>query len=443
MINWMERGLWGVVAVIGLWVLAPQQADATPIYSIRSVNACDTCHIEPLGWANPDMADRFCTLDCNGCHYSPTGGGLRTPTGQYYGEQVLSMFGERPGDFADPEKYRPEGYPKKGRYRLGEGFSGWWAGNIPMRDITDRFGDIDPDPKFKVGFDARIATVAPLEDGDRELAVFPMQADLHVMGRPVNNLVLYSSLGLKGRKEGLEDAEALDYLIVREVFAKLDRLPNNSYIRVGRFTPPFGWRQPDHTILVRTGADFINNEYQVYGIEGGYNPNYFFANAAAFYQGLDAWPGDLGDEGFGGALTTGYRDLGWQAFGSLKGLSRTDGPSDVAVGAGWGLNLYPVTYIGEMDFKRTFSDNDNIDDSSGIFAYHEVDWLITRGLTGLVKYDWQDPNLTFKDDHFDRYTVGLRLEPYTFTQLDLQYRTSFLAGDSATSEVIIILHGWM
>lgn len=448
MIRATERPLlWmTLMAMAAVCVLGASPATATPIYSIRSANACDTCHVEPLGWANPDQADRLCTLDCNGCHYSPTGGGLRTPTGQYYGRQTVAMFGTRPGDFADSREFLPEGYPDKGRYRLNEGFSGWWAGNKPMAEIKDRFGDMEADPMVRAGFDIRAAVFSPINspDPDAETAIFPMQVDGHLMVRPMDNLVLYSSLGLQGSTD-LEYETAADYILVRELFVKLDRLPYNSYVRAGRFTPPYGWRVPDHTTMVREPLDFVNNQYQVFGVEGGYNPNYFFTNVAAFAQGLEQWPGDVSTPGFGVATTTGWRDLGYQIFGSARYLNRTaDGAFDEAtLGLGWGVNLYPFTYIGEVDYRRQFNGPEAFGDINGFFAYHELDYLITQGVTALVKYDWQDPNASVRNDHLDRYTIGARFDPYTYLQVDLQYRFNAAAGDFGQQDFLFILRSWL
>ena len=76
-------------------------------------------------------------LDCSGCHVVKTGGGLRTPVGDYYGMQALAMFGAHPGDGVDPEKYRDpdDSYSTKGRYRLWDGFSGWQSGKTPMEQV--------------------------------------------------------------------------------------------------------------------------------------------------------------------------------------------------------------------------------------------------------------------------------------------------------------------
>ena len=88
----------GVTALVAaLAALLPStQASATPFYSVGSGYACNTCHIEPMGWMNPDLSERRCATDCQGCHISPTRGGGRTPLGLYYGLEVLPQFGRRP-----------------------------------------------------------------------------------------------------------------------------------------------------------------------------------------------------------------------------------------------------------------------------------------------------------------------------------------------------------
>ena len=115
-------------------------ASATPLYAIRSVNRCNTCHVEPVDWANPAMKDRKCTLDCAICHVSPQGGGMRNASGLFYGREVLPRWGKRPSVHATSD----DDATSAGYYRLGKGFSGWQAGNTLSTDVPDRYGDINP-----------------------------------------------------------------------------------------------------------------------------------------------------------------------------------------------------------------------------------------------------------------------------------------------------------
>ena len=84
-------------------LLVATAAQALPQFAVRSARACDTCHVDPTGWVDPEVALRKCSLNCNVCHVSPSGAGMRNEAGIYYGRQTLPMFGDRPAD----NVYRP------------------------------------------------------------------------------------------------------------------------------------------------------------------------------------------------------------------------------------------------------------------------------------------------------------------------------------------------
>jgi len=448
-------------------LLSIAQGLATPLYSVRAGNACDVCHIEPVDWANPEISARRCTLDCNVCHESPTGSGLRTPAGQYYGLQVLPTWGRRPTAAAVENNAKPQ----KARFRLWEGFSGWKEGNTPAKEIPGRFGDIDPgefDGKsvFRMGADVRSAYYHPFDD-DRDTAFFPMQAEAYLMYRPSTPITLYSSFGLKGSKTKLdytgndtteEDGYGYDlpqdYLTIPELFLKLDRFKYNSYIRMGRFYPVYGWRLPDHTSFIRRDLGFDNNR-QVFGVEAGLNPNYPFLNVSAFVQGAKFWPGDLcwrEDEdcehsGAGATLSGGYRDIGGQIFGSFHYLNRNHGPEELTGGLGWGLNLFPAVYMGEADYRRTIPEDDNSDPVNALFLYNEIDFLAAKGANLKLKHDWKKENLNQTSGEAHRITVGIEWHPYSHVQLEAQHRTNIAKDDNgdfgvSLREALFIAHLW-
>jgi len=450
-------------------IAQPVRGEATPVYGLRSANACDTCHIEPSGWANPPVSERLCTMDCNICHVSPTGGGMRTPSGQYYGREILPTWGTRPSASARAEKYLPRGYPAKGRYRLFEGFEGWWPGQVPAKEIAERYGDIDPGEfgqglVARVGGDVRLAVYAP-RGASQDTSAFPMQAELYGMIRPFDPLTLYGTVGLQGSRSQLDvtgsDArsgydKALDYLTVRELFVKVDRLPSNSWVRAGRFVPVYGWRLPDHTSFIRRDLGFDYGR-QVFGVEGGWNPNYPVLVGSVFKQGLDAWPGDVcqgagsacPQEGFGGAGSVGYRALGWQIMGNAHYLDRADGPADATGGISWGVNLYPLVYLGELDYRRTIQSDPAQADINGLFAYHELDLLVARGVNLKFKYDWRDADLDLLDNEVYRITTGVEWHPVTYVDLEFQYRTNLANAapgrstvGTSLSELLFIGHLW-
>ncbi len=423
------------LVVASLWM---DRARATPLYSVRSASACNTCHVEPTGWSEGALRERRCTLGCGACHVSPTGGGMRTPAGSYFAQQILPRAGRRPA---------PDNPAGNSAFSVFRGFSGWEPGPTPISSVPEPYGSLDRDPGFDWGFDFRGAAFYPLEASDRDSALFPMQADLYLLGRPLSHLSLYGSIGAMGSKDRTYDDLSKrtgfqQVVAAREVFVMADRLPYNSYVRGGRFAPPFGLRIPDHTSFVRRELGFDQNR-QVFGVEGGMNPNYPYVNLAVFYQGWDAWPGDVEDEGVGFAATSGYRDLAGQVGLGVQGLDRFHDQEgidrELSLGVFWGLNLFPVTYLGELDW-RTRSMENAAPDYRSAFLYQELNWELTRGLDTFLKYDWLDLDVGEAGDQVHRGTCGLRWNPYTAIQVEVQYRKTLVPDATDEQDVLVMLH---
>lgn len=453
-----------VIGLAALLSVVASTAVALPIYGITSGSRCDTCHIEPIGWANPDVSGRRCTVDCIGCHISTAGGGLRLADGKYYGKEVLPMFGTRPSEFADPLKYLPKGFPKKGIYKLGQGFSGWWPGKIKHTDIEERYGNIVPHPKWRLGGDFRAAVfnasyADPAAEG--QTSVFPMQADLYALNESVTDLYLYVSAGLQGYKNtdvyGAQGVEAKDYFTIRELFLQY-RVPwYGLWMRAGRFIPRFGWRSADHTAFTRQDLGF-DQYFQAWGADIGINPNYFYADASFYFQGLASWPGDRMARGVGTTANIGWRDLGYQVgasfhYADLEGAPIEDesfdaGPRLLTGGLNWAINYDPIAYYGEIDLRRTTIPGSDLDPTTGWVASHEVNWNATRGVYAKFKYDYADAS-QFVDDFKHRVTLGVNVHPYTYVDIELDYRlnytnqspfSSFVPSD--VGEVLLMTHVW-
>ncbi|MEL6180333.1 MAG: hypothetical protein AAFS10_15330, partial [Myxococcota bacterium] len=224
----------------------------------------------------------------------------------------------------------------------------------------------------------------------------------------------------------------------------------NSYVRAGRFNPSYGWRLPNHTAYTRRDLGFGENR-QVFGLEAGINPNYLYANLAGFAQGIEGWPGDDEPAGFGSTFNVGWRDLGWQVGASFHYLNRTEEGNendDITGGLTWGVNFYPVVYLGEVDARITaVPDGDNV---VSLFAYHEINALVARGFTLKGGYEWQDQNIETQDDHNHRIFLGTDWHPYTYTHIEALYRRTWTGGsypltdltDAQADELLAILHVW-
>lgn len=438
-----------VTCIATVWIaffvvsLSAVETEATPIYSIRSANRCNTCHIEPVGWYDPpEKKDRACTLDCQSCHLNRTGGGLRNSYGRFYADEVLPTYSldARPSEFSNPESHRRDGDPSvRGVYSLIDGFSGWQSGEIPVDEIHDRTGDIDPDPDFQAGFDARFLLVAP-SDGDT--AFFPMQLDAHGWGRVTDELNVYGTLGLQGRRSRtVDDANVgtqFDELVtLRELVAEYADVPYNGYVRAGRFQKPYGWRVPDHTLFTRNPLGF--GQYsQVYGVEAGINPNYPFAQVAAFYQGVESFPGDRAPEGAGVSGTFGFRDLGYQVGGSFEALSLNEGDNQITAGPLFGVNLYPLVVLGEVDYRQTSGDGGS---TAGVFAFIEANYLLTQGISALVYYAYAVPDLDTQGADISRAAAGIQWDVLPSVQLATQYRYNIEVGETS-SDFLLWTHLW-
>lgn len=460
-----------------LLLLWPSAALALPQYAVLSARACDNCHVDPVGWQNPDVSERKCSLSCGTCHVNPTGGGARKVSGRYFGQEILPLLGFRPSERAQAAP-RPVGAPPAGPSSRPSGGS-----VAPGPGSADRFAGTDPTPWFYYGADVRLMYLfqqqgAVSDDGrpKDQHVIFPMQTDLYLGGSPYNpdeynagRLTLMTNLSVLGSR-GEQFDDFVDRFFLREYYALFHDLPYQLYAKVGQFMPAFGWRLDDHTPFIRQGQTFTN-ERQVTGIEVGLNPNYLFAHASFYVNGpLGAVPASAGrgvgtnggrnrysvfdvDNGFGGAVHVGYRDLLWQLAGSVMFEDR-EGTNELWAGASWGLNLHrathpwkgldwaPVIYLGEIDFRSSLVKGDGRT-IHGLTAFHELDFVLIESLFLQVRYDWQDPDLDLKDDHRHRYTAGVVFHPVNFVELIAQLRMNVEAGeDRLDNQALVQLHLW-
>lgn len=271
-------------------------------------------------------------------------------------------------------------------------------------------------------------------------AVFPMEAQAYLAVRPRPDLTAYADVGLRGSQGSLADAEVADLLWARELFLMKSALPYNSYVRVGRFSPPFGWRVPDHTAFTRAGLGF-DQFRQVYGMELGLAPNEGYGNLALWRQGLPGWPGDFSPGGTGVTAQGGAKRLGYQLGASVHAMKADPGGQDeFAAGPLWAVNLHPLVYLGELDYRRTLAAGQATD---AIATYQELRWERWRGLTPLLRYeaivlDLSLPGQTLQQ----RVQVGALWNPYKFIQLEANLRTELQQG-SPGYEALLQVHAWV
>ncbi len=429
------------------FMFTPAVSSATPQYAVRAARACDTCHIEPTGWLDPpEHTARRCSLDCNSCHVSRSGGGMRNPTGRFFNREQLSLFGSRPSESRSVKgTATTPSSTQRGRYRLWEGFSGWdRSGETPIDEIPDRLGDIDPTPTWMLGSDLRTMVYAPITEG--KVSAFPMQADFYAALWPMEHLVVHAGLGMQGRRRRTFEqptvgASVADLVAVGELFAEWSDLPYNAYLRGGRLRKNYGWRLDDHTTLTRSALGFRQQDV-VYGVEAGINPNYPYANISAYYQRVGARPPINGQGAVGVTLNAGIRELGWHFGGSAEVLYLLDDRApQITLGPNWAINLYPFAVLGELGIQlRGISapsadprPDMRISTETGIAVFHEVNLELMRGLRSFIRYEWYDANLAIRNDQEQRVTGGLDIGVYTAITLSILGRAQFFSKDRRAS----------
>ncbi|MCK6573174.1 hypothetical protein L6V77_19000 [Myxococcota bacterium] len=478
-----------LLLLVATLVGTPGRATATPLYTVREGRTCDNCHALPNDWVDPpEMARRKCTLSCSGCHVDPGGGGLRTVSGVYFGRSTLPMFWavDRPwadkkahGEYVEPEvssagsqplssagsqplssagsqplssagsqplSSAPTAPPKPtGGLAFGRPLDG---GGAEMAFLDGRYGDLNADALLRLGADLRLGawTAGP--------KVFPMQGDAYAAVHPKEHLTLSTTVGLRGRIRGpaADDPDGQSRFGVRDLWLMTHEWPMNTYARVGRFLPQFGWRLDDHTAYTRRpfGLSQEDPANRIIGAEFGFNGNYPYANIAAWVPGSRRPDNPFEPtDGYGGALNAGYRDLGWQVGASAMLRSRPEGAGGDTKDASlqWGFNPWfywptlPVAYLGEVAYgtlERPYSGRGTAQHA----WFHDVSWLPRPGITLHARHDFWDPDHEIRDDEFHRAGLGVEWVPIPSLTARLDVRRAFTAVGSGGADGFLQLHGW-
>lgn len=406
--------LLGLAVAGGAALFAAGNAGATPLIAMQAAAKCDSCHVMPdrsdPKWveANYTLAARRCSAVCGSCHANPDGGMLRTAAGEYYGVKHLPLI-------------------------AGVG--------APLEKGLSLIKD---NPFLTFGGDFRFIDILYTDQQDKKsLFFFPMQGDIYLGSRLHANVSFLTQFGLQrgGNAE------------VREVFGMVDRLPYNTYLKFGKFMPPFGHRLEDHTAYIRKEllVDQSNPVSYGSGVEIGVNPLVFYGRFA--YLNEDLRPTDSS-----GATSTVYSGVfGWQGlwlqlggsflqvndnrtWGFASGLPAETRGDRTAFGAYGSVNLWRLTWLFEYDFVKN-----DLAGGGGDFdefvSFNELNLLAYKGATLKIRYETLDPNRDVGDDESTRYTAGLELHPFAFTELDFQYRYSETPQQDY-GQVLAMVHFW-
>ncbi len=401
---------------LGLLSLGAPEAGATPLLAMQAAERCDTCHVMPQRsdpkWieANYSLSERECRLSCGVCHVNPSGGMLRTRAGQYFGTKTLPLV------------------------------------KSVQANVDKAVTALKENGYLVLGLDTRFMDVITDQDDKRSPLFFPMQGDLYASARLHANVSLFSQFGLQRGGNGA----------VREAFGLVDNLPFNSYLKFGKFIPPFGHRLEDHTAFIRREL-FVDQSNPVSygsGVEFGTEPLVAFARAAYFNRDLlprentnntpQIFAGTVGWHGLWLELGASYLRINdndrWE---DVYGAGTNIRGDRTAAGAFGAVRLGTLVWLFEGDLRS--------DDIAGrrqvdaVITYNELAWRAWDGLTVKLRHEYFDPDRDTGDDATQRYGVGIDLHPYPFTELDLQVRRIVENNPSKQdyNQLLLMIHLWL
>lgn len=455
--------------------MTPSLGAATPLYAAREARTCDTCHLEPGKWVNPQVVDRKCTLSCQACHVDPAGGGMRNASGRFLGRATLPMIATspRPTQDWDRELFRAlyrrdkattysDSLPPSPADLAASRSSQFaahdlWAHGRPLGSPSrwslyqGRYGALRADPLVRIGWDVRLAVLVSMGS-----LAFPMQVDLPVLLHPVEHVSLLVNTGVRGRRTGASDTvddPSTPYF--REAFLLVHELPYLAYAKAGRFVPDFGLRLDDHTSDIRRAFELDGSlpQARVSGVEVGLNPNYpylrasYFRSTSRFRDPEQFNPFDV-DDGYGYAVSAGLRGEGWSVGAStlLRRRPVSEGGDATTVGGYAVFNPWfyhhglPLTWQGEFDVGDRTRESGR--STRQIAMYQELSWRAANGLNVLLAQDWADPDREVKDDHTLRLSLGAQVTPLPGVTLDTRVRALFPAGEQSGTDLFVQLHFW-
>ncbi len=466
-------------------------AFALPMYAQRSGRTCGNCHISPTfedknGWPNPDLAERKCNMSCMTCHINPTGGGLRNTSGRYYGQSTLAMMPLQERSYSDYHRevissgvirsFRdafatPAQTTTSTRVAAGRTVPSTWqdvqdgmgAGQIggrtnwgkPLLSSTEyslwdgRYGDLNADPLFAMGGDARFA----FWSGSKTF--FPMQVDLHAVLHPTEHLSLMATAAVRGKVAGPAAVFGQNQfpIFARNAFIMAHELPYMAYAKAGIFMPSFGLYLDDHTGFTRRWfeQDTSTSDDTVIGVEVGLAPNYPYANLSFFKNMRPGYlPEDMNvNAGWGMAANMGWRDMGWSlgAHGMVKRRDLAARGDLDAAGITWGFNpayfsdKIPLTYMGEFSFGRR--PRIGTGEMAAYYAsYHELWWLIFNGFSARFKYDVGDSDAQIAGGFEHRFMLGADFTPIPGFTVSPQFRFRLPEEGDPHPDLFVQFHMW-
>ncbi|MFW7381720.1 MAG: hypothetical protein ACOH5I_23125 [Oligoflexus sp.] len=334
---------------------------AEPWLANRLAQNCSGCHAPSR--RNLPVAERRCTLTCQGCHLNPNGGGMRSAYGKWTQQRWLRSI---PKTFWQKKVPSPAPLAKQAYANQAPGGSGqapegghelvtahdsqvnWQAYDrsdgqemltiANKEEFLERIPAEDPyrserRQRWSVGLDYRYMHEKVLTP-DIPTTVFswPMSLDIgfRYSAIPQNLDFVYEARFMQGpqTRDPIDDHQKLldgGAPYMRSAYALWHQIPYNTYVTAGVYRPLFGFMIPDHTALSQLIAGF--DQFSRHGaMTIGAAPNVPFINIHGIFPYQEGEYGEA-SQGFAANIGGRFVTLGTSIMASY--WQTTDRPAEI------------------------------------------------------------------------------------------------------------------
>jgi hypothetical protein len=301
-------------------------------------------------------------LKCNVCHVNPTGGGLRTPTGDAFAQAVMPMT------------------------HLDTALDNW-AGQVG--------------PYLRVGGDLRY---------DAQVTQVPHSSSVQEFSLEQTRVYLEANVIPDRLMAYVDEQVAPGGALNREAYVLYWSQSHDWYVKAGQMYLPFGLRLQDQTAFILT-ATGINMTTPDQGVEFGWERGHWDAQ-------LDVSNGTAGGpvKGDGKQYSSQlmYVESIWRV-GAAANYNAQPGGAKSAYGLFGGLRTGPISWLAQAEI----TDDQSIANAQGkeLATLLEGNWLITRGNNLKVTEEFLNPNREAGHGEETRWSVVYELTPVQFAQI--------------------------
>lgn len=325
---------------------------------------------------------------CSNCHYNPSGGGMRSLDGWYWGKNVLSMISARDKDY----------------------------------NMSPRISD-----NISIGLDYRTQYI--YSQSSNRTYFQNMTAALYT------SFALSKQINLVGKYDFVNE--------LWEGYGVANILPGNGYIKAGVYTPNYGIRLDDHTAYTREGLIF-NPFYREAGFEiGYYAEDWLYASASAGSNLSDVTSNYTKDPTYTARVevTPHFGEVGLMfggSYASVKLQGSAGALNTTMYGGFFGFGYDELSLLAEYDLANDLS----TPDVKSTVLMVEAAYGIITGLDAVVRYDRIDYNTDVEADEISRFVFGFEFHPYSFIEVRPQYRLVLEDPSVDNDSFVLQLHFW-